>query len=145
MHLQFVDDTGLMGLATINEARNFRMILNTYLKASGQKINEGKSSIYFFNTPQSIQLRIARILRFQVGTLPLIYLGVPLALGTQLKYYWQGLLDKFRNRVNHWTHRWLSSAGRVILLKTVVQSLPICRCLVKTPPTGVMKEFDALS
>ena len=50
-HLQFVDDTGLMGLATINEARNFRMILDTYLKASRQKINEGKSSIYFFNTP----------------------------------------------------------------------------------------------
>ena len=53
-HLQFVDDTGLMGLATINEAGNLRMILDTYLKASGQKINEGKSSIYLFNTPQSI-------------------------------------------------------------------------------------------
>ena len=50
-HVQFVDDTGLIGLATINEARNFRMILDTYLKASRQKINEGKSSIYFFNTP----------------------------------------------------------------------------------------------
>ena len=50
-HLQFVDDTGLMGLATINEARNLRWILDTYLKASGQHINEGKSSIYFFNTP----------------------------------------------------------------------------------------------
>ena len=34
-HLQFVDDTGLLGLATINEARNFRWILDTYLKASG--------------------------------------------------------------------------------------------------------------
>ena len=75
----------------------------------------------------------------------MIYLGVPLALGTQLKEYWQGLLDKFHSRVSHWTHRWLSSAGRVILLKTVVQALPIYRCLVQTPPTGVMKEFDALS
>ena len=35
-HLQFVDDTGLLGLATINEARNFIWILDTYLKASGQ-------------------------------------------------------------------------------------------------------------
>ena len=34
-HLQFVDDTGLMGLSTINEARNLRWILDTYLKASG--------------------------------------------------------------------------------------------------------------
>jgi len=85
--LQFVDDTRLMGLATINEARNLRWILDTYLKAPRQQINEGKSSIHFFNTPQSIQLRIARILRFQVRALPLIYLGVPLALGTQLKEY----------------------------------------------------------
>ena len=82
---------------------------------------------------------------FQVGALPLIYLGVTLALGTQLKEYWQGLLEKFRSRVNHWTHRWLSSTGRVILLKTVIQALPIYRCLVQTPPTRVMKEFDALS
>ena len=53
-HLQFVDDIGLMGLATINEERKFRWILDTYLKASRQQINEGKSIIYFFNTPQSI-------------------------------------------------------------------------------------------
>ena len=33
-HLQFVDDTGLKGLAIINEARNLRWILDTYLKAS---------------------------------------------------------------------------------------------------------------
>jgi hypothetical protein len=144
-HLQFVDDTGLMGLATINEARNFKIILDTYLKASGQQINEGKSSIYFFNTPQPIQRRIARILRFQIESLPLIYLGVPVTLGTQLKEYWQDLLDKFRSRVGHWTHRWLSSAGRVILLKTVIQALPIYRCLVQSPPIGIMKEFDALS
>ena len=75
----------------------------------------------------------------------MIYLGVPLALGTQRKEYWQGLLDRFRSRVSHWTHRWLSSTGRVILLKTVIQALPIYRCLVQTPPIGVMKDFDALS
>lgn len=144
-HLQFVDDTGLMGLATMNEARNSRMILDTYLKAFGQQINEGKSSIYFFNTAQPIQLKIARILRFQIGSLPLIYLWVPLALGTQLKEYWQGLLEKIWSKVSHWTHQWPSSAKRVILLKTVIQALPIYRCLVQAPPIGVMKEFDALS
>ena len=41
-HLQFVDDTRLLCLATINEARKFRWILDTCLKASGQKINEVK-------------------------------------------------------------------------------------------------------
>lgn len=34
-HLQFVDDTALMGLARISEAVNFRRTLDIYLKASG--------------------------------------------------------------------------------------------------------------
>ena len=82
-HLQFVDDTGLMGMARMSEALNFRQALDIYLKASGQRINEDKSSIYFFNTPHLIQNRIARIFRFQIGSLPLMYLGVPLVLGSQ--------------------------------------------------------------
>ena len=80
-----MDDTGLLGMARISEAVNFRKALDIYLKASGQKINEDKSSIYFFNTPQIIQNRIARILRFQIGSLPLMYLGFSLSLDAQWK------------------------------------------------------------
>lgn len=109
-----------MGMARISEAVNIRKDLDTYLKASGQKINDDKSSIYFFNTPRLIQKRIARILRFQISSLPLMYLGVPLSLGAQRNDYWQGILDKFRSKVSHWTCRWLSSARRLVLLKTAV-------------------------
>ena len=82
-----MDDTRLMGMARISEALNFRQALDIYLKASGQCINEDKSSIYFFNTPHLIQNRIARIFRFQIGSLPLMYLGVPLVLGPQRRDY----------------------------------------------------------
>ena len=34
-HLQFVDDTALMGIARVTEAVNFRRALDIYLKASG--------------------------------------------------------------------------------------------------------------
>ena len=81
-HLQFMDDTALMGLARVSEAINFGRALDIYLKALGQCINDEKSSIFIFNTPQPIQNRIARILRFQIGSLPLLYLGVPLFLGS---------------------------------------------------------------
>ena len=80
-HLQFMDDTALMGMATIREASNMRKVLDIYLGASGQLINEGKSSIFFFNTPPSIQRRVAHILRFQIGGLPLLYLGIPISAG----------------------------------------------------------------
>ena len=35
-HLQFVDDTALMGMARVSEAINFRRDLDIYLKASGK-------------------------------------------------------------------------------------------------------------
>ena len=74
-----------------------------------------------------------------------MYLRVPLFLGAQRRDYWQGILDKFRSKVSHWTYRWLSSAGRVILLKHVVQSLPIYRCCAQVPPSNFVRDFDALS
>jgi hypothetical protein len=102
-----------MGIATIREASNIRKVLDVYRAASGQLINEGMSSIFFFNTPQSIQRRVAHILRFQIGSLPLLYLGIPISDGRQSRDSWQVILDKFRVKVTHWTHRWLSFAGRV--------------------------------
>ena len=74
-----------------------------------------------------------------------MYLGVPLSLGAQRRDYWQKILDKFRSKVSHWTYRWLSSAGRLVMLKTVVQSLPIYRCGVQIPPSSFVRDFDALS
>ena len=44
------------------------------------------------------------------------------ALGQSIndESYWWGILDKFQSKFSHWTYRWLSSTGRVILLKIVV-------------------------
>ena len=86
-----------------------------YIVASGQKVNEKKSSIFFFNTPQAIQRCIATILRFQIGSLPFVYLGIPLTVGRHPRSSWQVLLDKLRQKVNHWTHRWLSTTARLTL------------------------------
>lgn len=144
-HLQFVDDTTLMGLATIREASNMRRALDVYLATSGQLINEGKSSIFFFNTPLSIQRRIAHILRFQIGSLPLLYLGIPISTGRQSRDSWQVILDKFNVKVNHWTHRWLSFAGQVQLLQSVVQALPLYRCLIQVAPMSFVKSLDSLA
>lgn len=144
-HLQFVDDTALMGMATIREASSLRKVLDVYLAASGQSINEGKSSIFFFNTPLPIQRRVSHILKFQIGSLPLLYLGIPISTGRQSKESWQVILDKVRVKVNHWTHRWLSFAGQVQLLRSVVQALPLYRCMIQVAPMSFVRSLDSLA
>jgi hypothetical protein len=89
-----VDDTSFMGQARLQEATSFRYALDVYLAASGQKVNENKSSIFFFNTPEAIQRCIAAILRFQIGSLPFVYLGIPLTIGRHPRSSWQVFLDK---------------------------------------------------
>ena len=79
-NLKFFDDSTLVGLARIKEAEAFRHTLDIYLVALGKKFNECTSSIHFFNTPNYIQKRTVDILRFQIGSLPLTYLGIPIVV-----------------------------------------------------------------
>ncbi|XP_057841787.1 uncharacterized protein LOC131051337 [Cryptomeria japonica] len=51
-HLQFLDDTALMGIAHLREPDSFTQVLDIYLATSSQKVNEHKSFIFFFNTPE---------------------------------------------------------------------------------------------
>lgn len=143
-HLQFVDDIALMGMVRINEAINFK-ILDTFLATSDQKFNEVKSSIFFFNTTRLIQSRIAQILRSQISSLPLVYRGLPLGVGSQCREFWQEVLNKFRKGVSHWTCRRLLSTRRVTLLMSMVQALLICICFMQVAPSSFVKEFNALS
>ena len=45
-HQQFVDDTMLMGLASIREAKAIKCTLEAFKRASGLEVNKGKSQIF---------------------------------------------------------------------------------------------------
>ena len=78
----------LMGHPSVQEARAFKTILETFAKASGLEVNPKKSQIFFFNTPLITQRNIGRILGFQKGMLPTKYLGVPLGQGIIRQASW---------------------------------------------------------
>ena len=50
-HQQFVDDTMLMGVSSIREARAIKDTLESYKRASGLEVDKDRSKIYYFNTP----------------------------------------------------------------------------------------------
>jgi hypothetical protein len=51
-HSQFADDTLLLGAASPIITRRFKRILESFLTASGGKININKSRIYGWNIPR---------------------------------------------------------------------------------------------
>ena len=54
-------------------------------------------------------------------------------------------MDKVRDKVNHWTHRWLSFVGRVQLIQFVVQALPLYRSMIQVAPMGFVRDLDSLA
>jgi len=57
--------------------------------------------------------------------LPITYLGVPLDANMKRVSSWQGIIDKVQKRLTSWKSSCLSRAGRIVLIKSVLDSLPI--------------------
>lgn len=114
----------LMGSATIGEARALKICLVLYDEGSGKKINRTKSSLYFFNTHEHRQRKIANILGCGVNSLPSTYLGLPLGSKT-LDSFWISLVDRFNRKLSGWKGALLSQAGKVLLLKASLKNFPI--------------------
>jgi len=112
-HHRFVDDTILVGKAGLIEAKEFKNILDSYDKASNQKINYEKTNIFFFNTPVDRSESIARVFQYQISTFPAIYLGMPLFFGRIQKELWNGVMKRFDNKLSRWKGALLIMARKI--------------------------------
>lgn len=123
-HQQFVDDTMLMGVSSVREAREIKDTLEIYKRASGLEVNKDKSQIYYFNTPPIMRQNINRILEFVEGYLPSKYLGAPLLEGKATHRNWKELLVKMSSKLNNWMHQALNFPRQLTLVKLVLQAMP---------------------
>eukprot|EP00253_Pinus_taeda_P012160 PITA_12160 len=143
-HQQFVDDNMLFAHPSVQEARLLKDLLSTFSEASGALINRIKSQIFFFNTPVATQNSITQILGFTIAKLPSKYLGAPMIVSALKHASWTDLLDKFEAKLSLWTHRALNMASRIILIKAILQSLPLYLFTLLAAPKWVIKAIRNL-
>lgn len=126
-HSQFADDTLLLGAASIIIVNRFQKVLDSFLLASGGKLNSAKCRIYGWNVPGHIKDHIARIFRFPIITTwnYFKYLGMPIFQNSYGSTAWQEVIDKILARIQSWGGRWLNPTGKSMLLKSVLSSLSI--------------------
>eukprot|EP00253_Pinus_taeda_P017519 PITA_17519 len=143
-HQQFVDDNMIFGYSSVQEARTLNALLLLFSKASGTLINSVKSQIFFFNTHPTTQRAIARILGFSIASLPSKYLGAPLFAYARKHSSWTSLLEKLEAKLSLWTHRSLNMASRMILIKVVLQSMPLYLFSILAAPKWILKAIKKL-
>lgn len=84
---------------------------------------------------------MAHILQVQQTAVSINYLGAPIATNSQAYDF---LLDKFQARLQAWKGKLLSHAGRVTLIKSVLQAIPIYFMATSKIPKRVLKKLTAL-
>lgn len=138
----YADDLLLLGSATPNEAQVLMQTVQDFAMVSGQKVGPLKSTLWFSNnTPIHIRDEITTIMGVS-NTDPFVtYLGAPLRTNRQ---GYDFLIEKFQGRLQAWKGRLLSPAARVVLIKAVLQSLPIYYMATSKIPASVINEINSI-
>ena len=143
---QFADDTLLLGAANLNTTRNFKTELEYFRNNSGSEINFHKSKVYGWNCSPREMLELSRILEMEGITIwdTFTYLGIPIFKAASRVVHWLPLLDKLKNKIHAWGATWLNKAGKVILMNSVLTSLPIYQCSVLLAPKTITNRINEL-
>ena len=76
--------------------------------------------------------------------LPTTYLGVPLGANMRRLSAWQPIIDRIKSRLSTWKANCISRAGRLVLIKAVLNSLPIYYLSIFKMPKKVIAEIIRL-
>lgn len=106
-------------------------------------INYNKSSLVFSkNVKEDSQRVVSETLGIERGEASVKYLGLPSLVGRKKKEILGFIRDKVVGRIQSWNSKFLSRAGREILLKNVIQSIPTYAMSVFLLPVGLCEEIE---
>ena len=127
-HFCFADDIFLFAGGTHSSIKIIMDELNNFEIFSGLQVNFQKSAMFLAGVNDDVKNDLLNITSFSLGRFPMKYLGVPL-ISTRLSHYdCQQLLDKILARIQSWTSRSLSYAGRLQLIASVLHSIQVYWC-----------------
>jgi hypothetical protein len=135
--IQYADDAILIMQADENQLALLKGILHNIALSSGLVVNYHKSCLVPINVSPEKACSLAQVFGCVVGSFPFTYLGLPLGLTKpQVKDY-VPLICRIERRF--WaTSQFLSYAGRLQLVNSVISSLPTYyMCSLKLPLTVI--------
>ena len=102
-----------------------RASLLLFQSLSGLKVNFSKSYLVGVNVASSWLAEAAMVLSCKVGSIPFVYLGMPIEGTSRRLSFWEPVLNRIKAKLSGWSSKHLSFGGRLILLKSVLSSLPV--------------------
>ncbi|XP_019233205.1 PREDICTED: uncharacterized protein LOC109213823 [Nicotiana attenuata] len=141
--LAYAEDIIIFSVGNNKTIRLIMEQIHKYEMASGQKLNANKS--FFIAAPNTKVGRINRIrnaTRFMDKQFPINYLGCPIYVGRKKICYFEEMVAKIVKRISGWQGRLLSYGGKVVIIKNVLQSLPLYTLSAMSPPKATLNLIE---
>ena len=143
-HLQFADDTLIIAEKSWANARAMRAILMLFEAISGLKVNFTKSQLFVVNVHLSWLTEAALVLKCKVGSLPFVYLGLPIGGDARRLSFWDPLITRLKFRLSGWKSKHLSFDSRLVLLMYVLSSMSIYALSFFKAPSGIISFIESI-
>ena len=123
-HLFFANDSLLFCRASLTDLQAIQDILSLYEQASGQKLNQEKTTIFFSKAVnEDTKAQITNFLQVPEVKEYEKYLGLPVVVGRNRKASLNFIKERVWSKLQGWKEKLLSQVGGEILLKAVVQAI----------------------
>jgi len=96
------------------------------------------------NVSTSWLTEAAMVLSCKVGSVPFVYLGLPIGGNARQLAFWKPLLHRINSRLSSWNSKHLSFGGCLVFLKSVLSSLPVYALSFFKAPAGIISSIESI-
>jgi hypothetical protein len=123
--LQYTDDTIIFMDNDLERTKSMKLLLCAFEQLSGLKINFYKSELFCYGVAKANQIEYTQIFGCNAGSFPFRYLGIPMHHRKLLYKDRKHVEERFQKRLNCWRSKMLSVGGRLVLINSILSSLPM--------------------
>lgn len=143
--LFFAVDCIIFGRAVLSECSNIQNMLCTYEKVSRQCLNLQKTSLFFSSNTQPLVIaKIKQVASVIVYNNFEKYLELPSIIGISKYTSFKYLKGRVWLKIHSWKNKFISKAGKEILLKAVVLAISTFHISVFRLPRKLYKDIAAI-
>jgi hypothetical protein len=73
-----------------------------------------------------------------------MHLGLPVGGDSRQLHFWEPVVNHIKSRLSSWKRKYLSFGGRLVLLISVMTSLPVYALSFFKAPSGIISSIDSL-
>lgn len=143
-HLAFADDLLIFLEGSEASLEGVLRILNDFEQMSGLAVNIAKTSLFHSGMDEAELLSIKQKYDLSPGTLPIRYLGLPLHSRKLSVGDCDPLICQVKKKLNGWTNRFLSQAGRLTLMSSSISGILGFWTSTFVIPRKVIKKINSL-